>query len=167
MENKPKLKLKLTYTDKTIEIVGYVLIILVWVYVLKNYHELPEIIPTHYNGYGNPDLYGSKKNILMLPLIATILYTAITYLNNFPHTFNYSVEITAENALSQYLNATRMFRFLKIIIILIFGLIAFVTINNNCLKNNNLGTWFLPFTLVLIFIAIVYFLMKSHFSKVK
>ncbi|MFM7638826.1 MAG: DUF1648 domain-containing protein [Bacteroidota bacterium] len=156
-----KIKLELTTTDKTFEILGWVSIFAVWVLTITNYTNLPDTIPTHYNGAGQADGFGGKGNILTLPLIATVLFIGLTILNKFPHVFNYPTNITTDNALQQYTNATRMIRYLKFIIVVIFGLIALQTIRNASGQRSGLGVWFLPLTLGLIFISMTYFVIKS------
>jgi len=161
MEERPKIKLELSTADKTFEIIGWLLIISVWGLTITNYANLPETIPTHYNGAGQADGFGGKATILTLPLIATVLFGGLTILNKFPHIFNYPTNITQDNALRQYTNATRMIRYLKLIIVVIFGLIAFKTIQNANGQADGLGIWFLPMTLGLIFIPLIYFVVKS------
>jgi uncharacterized membrane protein len=162
MKERPKLKLELTQADKTVEIIGWLLISAVWGLTVTNYQSLPDIIPTHYNGAGVADGFGDKWMILTLPLIATVLFVGMTILNKFPHIFNYPTNITQDNALRQYTNATRMIRYLKLIIVVIFGLIAFKTIQNANGQADGLGIWFLPMTLGLIFIPLLYFVVKSY-----
>jgi uncharacterized membrane protein len=166
MERRPKLILKLKKTDKIIEFLGWASLIAIWVLTIINYSILPEIIPTHYNGKGIADNFGGKANILTLPLISTVLYIGMTILNNFPHLFNYPVKITAYNAIDQYKRATRLVRYLKLIIVLIFGLIAFNIIESANGEADGLGVWYLPFILGLIFIPLIYFIVKS-FKKTK
>ena len=161
MEERPRIKLELNTVDKAFEIIGWLLIISVWGFTVKNYANLPETIPTHYNGAGQADGFGGKATILTLPLIATVLFVGLTILNKFPHIFNYPINITQDNALRQYTNATRMIRYLKLIIVVIFGLIAFKTIQNANEQADGLGIWFLPMTLGLIFIPLIYFVVKS------
>ena len=161
MQERPKLKLELTQADKTVEIIGWLLIFAVWGLTVINYLSLPDIIPTHYNGAGVADGFGDKWMILTLPLVATVLFVGLTILNKFPHIFNYPTEITADNALRQYTNATRLIRYLKVIIVVIFGLIAFQTIRHANGQTEGLGLWFLPMTLGLIFIPLIYFVIKS------
>jgi len=165
MEKRPKIKLELTTADKTFEIIGWLLIVAIWVLTFTNYSNLPETIPTHYNGAGQADGFGGKATILTLPLIATILFIGLTILNKFPHVFNYPTNITHDNAFRQYTNATRLIRYLKLIIIFIFGLIAFKTIQNANGEADGLGVWFLPLTLGLIFIPLIYFVIKSFKTK--
>ncbi len=165
MEERPKIKLELTTADKSFEIVGWFLILAVWGLTITNYSNLPETISTHYNGAGQADGFGGKATILTLPLIATILFIGLTVLNKFPHVFNYPTGITQDNAFRQYTNATRLIRYLKLIIVFIFGLIAFKTIQNANGEAEGLGVWFLPLTIGLIFISLIYFVTKSFKTK--
>ena len=165
MEERPKIKLELTKADKILEIVGWLLIIVIWGFTITNYSNLPETIPTHFNGAGQTDGFGGKATILTLPLIATILFIGLTLLNKFPHVFNYPINITQDNAFKQYTNATRLIRYLKIIIVFIFGLIAFKTFQNANGEADGLGVWFLPLTMGLIFIPLIYFVSKSFKTK--
>ncbi len=161
MSERPKLKLELTTFDKILEILGWASILVIWVLTITNYTNLPDTIPIHYNGAGQADGFGGKTTILTLPLIATVLFIGLTILNKFPHIFNYPTNITPDNALRQYTNATRLIRYLKFIIVVIFGLIALKTIQNANGQEDGLGIWFLPVTLGLIFIPMIYYIVKS------
>ena len=168
MNNRPKIKPILTTTDKAIELVGWIALIGIWVLTLVNYSSLPETIPIHFNGAGKADGFGNKENILSLPIVSTILFIGMTVLNKYPYVFNYPSAITKENALQNYTNATRMIRFLKLIIVIVFGLIVFKIIDNVKGNADGLGTWFLPLILGLIFIPTAYYLMKAlRFKKNK
>ncbi|WP_026809549.1 DUF1648 domain-containing protein [Arenibacter latericius] len=161
MNTRPKIKPILTTTDKAIELVGWLALIGIWVLTLVNYSSLPETIPIHFNGAGKADGFGNKENILSLPIVSTILFIGMTVLNKYPHVFNYPSTITKENALPHYSNATRMIRFLKLIIVIVFGLIVFKIIENVKGNADGLGTWFLPLILGLIFIPTAYYLIKA------
>lgn len=160
MGERPKLKLELTKIDKIVEIMGWLLICANWALVINTYKSLPNIIPTHYNGAGLADGFGDKSMIFTLPLVATVLFVGLTILNRFPHIFNYPTDISTNNALKQYTNATRLIRYLKVIFVVIFGLISYQTIKHAKGQTEALGVWFLPLTLGLIFIPIIYFLIK-------
>lgn len=165
MEERPKIKLELTSADKTIEIFGWLLVIAVWALTITNYAILPDTIPTHYNAAGQANGIGGKATILTLPLLATVLFVGLTFLNKFPHIFNYTTKITQDNALRQYTNATRLTRYLKLVIVVIFGFIAYKTIQNAKGEADGLGVWFLPLTMGLIFIPLIYFVIKSFKTK--
>jgi uncharacterized membrane protein len=161
MNNRPKIELELTRFDKTLEILGWISVLVIWILVITNYITLPDSIPIHYNSMGVADRFGGKENILTLPIVATILFIGLTMLNQFPHLFNYPTEITEDNALRQYTYATRLLRYLKFIILVIFGAITWQTISNV----HKIGIWFLPTTVALMLIPLIYFLIKSLNSK--
>lgn len=162
MNGLPKVKVSLTRIDICVEILGWIALVGIWILIGVHYTQLPDTIPTHYNASGVADSFGNKKNILTLPIVATFLFLGVTLLNKYPHNFNYLEEITPKNALQQYTNATRMLRVLKLVIVIVFGFIAYKTIGHANGNSQGLGTWFLPFTLALIFIPIFYFLIKAN-----
>lgn len=143
------------------EALGWILLLTVWAFTVMNYNNLPDIIPVHYDLSGAADRFGSKNHILALPFIATILFVASTILNRFPHVLNYPTPITKTNALMQYTNATRMIRYLKLAIVIIFGLIVFQTIQTANGQKDGLGAWFIFLVMGLIFLPIMFFLIKS------
>jgi hypothetical protein len=63
--------------------------------------------------------------------------------------------------LNQYTNATKLVRYLKFSIVVIFGLIVLQTIRKVNGEADGLGEWFLSLTLGLIFIPMGYFIFKS------
>lgn len=161
MKERPELKIKLTIADKIFEFVGWLLVVFVWGLSLINYSNLPNSIATHYNYAGKADAFGGKASILLLPFVATVLFTGLTFINKFPHIFNYPTNITKDNALRQYTNATRLIRYLKLIIVLIFGLILYQTIRLANGQTGILGAWSLPSILGLIFLPLIYFIFRS------
>ncbi len=165
MEERPKLRLKHTTADIIIEMAGWLSILSVWGLIIVNYSNLPDTIPTHYNGAGEADGFGNKVTIMVLPLMATFLFVGLTILNKFPHIFNYPTSITHDNALRLYTNATRMISYLKLNIVLVFGLIAYKTIQNAKGEADGLGHWFLPMMLGLVFIPLTYFIITSIKKK--
>jgi uncharacterized membrane protein len=167
MNKRPRIKLQLNQTDKILEIVGWISVVGIWALPLINYFDLPEIIPIHFNGAGKADGFGNKTHIFVLPIISTLLFIGLTILNKNPHVFNYPSQITKENAVHQYTNATRMMRVLKLVIVLLFGLIVFKTIENVNGHADGLGTWFLPFTIGLFIILTIYFLIISIKDKIQ
>ena len=70
--------------------------------------SLPDTIPIHFNLKGTPDGYGKKLNLLITPLVSTVIYIGMTIINRYPHLFNYPVKINEKNAVEQYLLATAL-----------------------------------------------------------
>ncbi|MEO0312620.1 MAG: hypothetical protein RIQ89_2277 [Bacteroidota bacterium] len=116
---RPKIKLEWSKVDYFIEWLGWLMLMGLWLLVLINHPSLPEIIPTHFNFSGHIDGYGSKQLIFNMPVLATVLFVGMTWLNKFPHLFNYPVKITTENAHSQYKIGTRLIRWLKLMVVVV------------------------------------------------
>lgn len=161
MNTRPNIKLDLSATDKVFEILGFVLLLLLWVLPGAYYSCLPEIIPIHFNAAGKVDGYGSKATIFLLPAIGSALFAGLKILNRYPHIHNYAVNITPENALKQYTNSTRLVRVINTVVLLIFAIIVFEIIQTASGKSFSLGIWFLPFTLLLILAPVTFFTVKS------
>lgn len=127
MLSRPKIDVLLSKSDIITEVLGWILLFLMWCYVLFVYSKLPEIIPTHFSFSGKADAYGSKSSIFTLPILGLVIFVLLTILNRFPHIFNYPVTITEDNALQQYKMGTRVLRYLKLIIAIIFLTIIYFT----------------------------------------
>lgn len=128
--------------------------------VVYYFPRLPEIIPSHYDGAGNPDGYTGKLSIWALTGVSIFIYTLLTIINLFPYKFNFPIKITPGNALRHYTLAMRLIRYLKAILILIFFYIDLVTIRISQQSSTGLGIWFLPVSMGLVFApVIVYFIL--------
>jgi uncharacterized membrane protein len=165
---RPRITLSLSTLDKRIELLSKIFVAALWMITLFAFYHLPKIIPTHFNSKGQVDDYGNKLSILILPIIATVIYLGLTLLNKYPHLFNYATIITAENAHRQYTFATRMLRYLKLAILIIFSGIVLLTYLTSKGITNGLGGWFLPLCLLLVFVptmASIYFSAKKDKGK--
>ncbi len=163
--NRPKLKLKLSKADKILELGGWLALTYLWGTAIANFNSLPQIIPTHYDGLGKVNNYGNRGFIFMLPIIGTIIFTVMTLLNKSPHIFSYSSIITTDNAKPQYTNATRVLRYIKLLVLVMFCFIVYKTVQTATGKAAGLGIWFLPFTGLLLFLPGIFFLVQSTKKK--
>jgi len=161
METRPRIKIPLGTADKIAEAGGWCILLLLWAVVLMHYGKLPQTIPVHYNASGTADGYSSRSAILSLPVTASLLYIGMTILNRFPHIFNYLREVNAGNARVQYTQATRMIRYLKLMVAVVFlavGLYALYTAGGN---NARWGSLLLPGCLLMIFLPLLVFVLRS------
>lgn len=157
---RPRIKIQPEKPDKVLSIAGYCLLLALWAMVLVNYGHLPETIPTHFNAAGDADNYGSKVSICVLPVVASILFIALTILARYPHVFNYPVTITEENAERHYMTAVRMLNMIKTatIVLLSFTDFSIISIANG--RGEGLGAWFLLLELGLLLIPVAFFTVK-------
>jgi hypothetical protein len=151
MEARPKIDVPLTPADKAAEIFARTALAALWALTIWAIVKLPDTIPVHFNGAGAPDRYGEKGSLLLLPLVASALFAALTALSKFPHILNYPSAITPANALGQYRGATRLARALKTALVLVFLLLVVRTWQTATGQAAGLGAWFMPVTLGLLF----------------
>ena len=165
METRPKIKLTLSPLDNKLELTSKIFLVIMWGLTIYTFLKLPTTIPIHFNASGQADNYGNKMTLLILPIISTIIYFGVTQLNKYPHIFNYMTKITEENAPKQYSIATRMLRFLKLAIVVIFSLIILFTYLTTIGVTNGLGFWFLPLTYGLLLIPTIISISQSFKKK--
>jgi uncharacterized membrane protein len=158
--DRPILKLPLTPFDLSVEVLGFLVLIGFWIFTIHFYPSLPEVIPTHFGGGGEPDGFGSKETILGLPIVSTVLYVMLTVFSRFPHKMNYTVSITETNAEMQYRIMTRMIRVLKVFVLAVFWLLDYKTVQIALAWPDLLGNWFLFLLFAMIFGPLFYFLIQ-------
>lgn len=143
--------------DWALEAIALMILVGTLLSLILNFGSAPEQIPTHYNLSGTPDAFGSKNSIWILVTINVLLFTLLSWISNFPHWYNYTVEITEENAARQYTLAVRMMRVLKIVLMMIF---AYILLHS--LSGGYLGYWFLPALLLSIVSVIGIYIFKTR-----
>ena len=155
--DRPKITVPYETIDTIVELINFTLLILIWIYPIMVYSDLPDTIPTHLNAQGEPDDFGSKATVWILPAIGTFTFFLIFILNRFPHIHNYMVNITEENALKNYRFSTRIMRFVNLFCMILFGVIMYEIIRTaQGHKPMFLGTWFLIATIVVPIIGLVF-----------
>ncbi len=161
METRPKIKFTLSPFDNKLELASKVFLVAMWGLTIYTFFKLPTTIPIHFNASGQVDNYGNKSTLLILPILATIIYFGLTQLNKYPHIFNYMTKITEDNAVRQYTIATRMLRFLKLAILIIFSIVILFAYLTTIGLTNGLGVWFLPLTFGLLLIPTIISISQS------
>ena len=158
--NRPKIKIELEPIDLAIEFLSITFLILMWVYFLTNYWDLPEIIPTHFNAKGEADSFGSKSNIWFLPILNTGIYILLLIICRRPHLHNYMVNITEENAKKQYKFSSRFLRIVNFFCVILLSYIVYIFLKGAKGDESNIGIlfWVLVITIsiVLPVFALIY-----------
>lgn len=120
--------------------ISIICIISSFIYVIFAFQQLPETIPIHFNAQGEADNWGSKNTIFIMPGIAIVLFVGLYFLSKVLHFYNYTVEITEENAPRIYTEANLFMTIINLEIVLIFTL---ATID---IMGKFLGVWFVGVT---------------------
>lgn len=168
MDNEqPFIEIKKEPLDYFLEYTSLIVLIAIWGFTIYHFNKLPDIIATHFDLNGNPNGFGSKFTIWLLPVIITLVYMLIYVLNRYPHKFNYLTKITEQNAHKQYQLASRMMRVILFNITLLFGFITFKEIDGAYTKSSTLERWFIPLLLGSMLIPTFYMIIVSGSKKYK
>ena len=134
-------------------------------YTMIRYSELPEQIPIHFNLKGEADSYGSKFYIWFLPVLTILQYMLLTQIARYPHTFNYTVKITKENADRQYTIAVEMVTLLKLCIVIFFTYMTYQTVQIAMNGQGSLGFFSTFLFLGVIAIIIIRTVLQSSKTR--
>lgn len=107
-----------------VELAGAIAILVSILLIVQFWAVLPDRIPIHFGLGGLADGWGDKATIWMMPAVAAIIFGVLTAVSRYPHTFNYPVRITAENARRQYLLARSLVAWLKAEICWLFAFVV-------------------------------------------
>lgn len=160
MNERPKLTLKKTPFEVIFNSITLLLFLISLAYLLFVWRALPLEVPAHYNALGEVDRWGSKVEMIIIPFFALLMWIGMTVLEKYPHVYNY-MNLTPDNVRSQYINARLMMNVIKNIIVLLFVYLTWSNIQVALGNHDSLSSWFMPIFLVLLFIPMGYFIIRS------
>lgn len=149
------MKIKNNLADNIMEVICLILMVGIVLYLILVWNKLPDKIPAHYDWAGNVDRWGSKGELLILPIMTWIMYGFISVVELFPKAWNTGVKVTEENQARVYRVLKYMIKSLKLIVVLDF---SYMTINS--ILGKSLPGWFLPVFLGLTFGDLIFWLVK-------
>ncbi|WP_077617425.1 DUF1648 domain-containing protein [Bacillus sinesaloumensis] len=166
MSNNPVLKLPTTSSERILAILSVLFILGSYTFILVNWSEIPDRVPTHFNIVGEADSWGGKASVFILPIVSTFLFKTLFILSKFPHVHNYPVKVTPENAEGIY-KASR-----KMLITMNFFMTFFLAIGtwemiNVAQGKAGLGIWYMIGFFVSIFGTMGYYMYKMFRMRKK
>lgn len=155
MDTRPKLQFQRTLVHTLLDAAGIAALILTVVLVAASWRGLPDRVPHHFDFSGQPDVWGGKWVLLLLPAFSLVLYVFLGFIRAMPHRFNYLWPITEQNAERQYRIAMSMLTLLRLEVVLLFGYLNWVMIQ--CARGGvaSLGSLFAPIIVVVLLVTIV------------
>jgi uncharacterized membrane protein len=158
---KPTLPIKLTTTDRVIEGVSVILLLVGVVYGSLSYSSLPQTIPTHFGISGQPDGFGNKYNLLVVMGANVLVFGLMSLVHKYPALINYPFHLTPENEERHFKNAFRMISVLKLFLPILFGEIIYSTVQTAQGNQTGLGIGMLVAVIGLTF-SLGYFMYKGY-----
>ena len=144
MSSRPALTLPYTPLELVLEVIAGTGLVFAVGLVVFTYGSLPDTIPTHFGVGGNPDGWGPRWMVFLLPAVELTLYLTLTFMARIPHRLNYPWKITDANAPRQYRLARVFLGVMKLEIVLFFGYVKFAAIRVALGNASGLEPVFLP-----------------------
>jgi uncharacterized membrane protein len=142
------MKLTLDKTDKIWEAISILLILINFLMIAITLPALPETVPIHFDGSGQPNGWGNKQWLWLAVVLELPIYALLTLISLRP--WIYKFRMTEKNPDEQYRLTSRMARTVKA-----FVLLAFTALTILMLKTAQ-GQWNSKIPLlVLIFFGLI------------
>lgn len=155
------MKVRYSKFQSAMEVLGLFLIIGLIGFVTVRWNQLPNQIPLHYNALGQPDSWASKGNIIIVPVITTLLYVMFSVISLYPQTWSVPVKANDENGPIVYRTTRSLLVMIKLEILAFFSYITY-----KMAMAQALAVSFLPVMLIVILGTVVFFTIRiSRLSK--
>ena len=116
--------MKATLSDHIKNGLGCLMLAGVWIYVLVRWSSLPEKLPGHYNFAGEIDRWGSRGELLSVPVVMLVLCILLSVVERFPNIWNTGVEVTEQNRERVYTLIRHLLTSSKLLMVAIFSCIT-------------------------------------------
>ncbi|MFN4081501.1 MAG: DUF1648 domain-containing protein, partial [Saprospiraceae bacterium] len=136
-------------------------LVVLWGLPMLYFAQMPDRIPVHFDGGGNPDRWGSRNELWVIPAIGLGMCALFSAMSRYPHHFSYLVKITEENAAYQYRLSVRMLRFVKISVLLIMVYASWSIIQATMADNAKLPGFFMPIVVVVSSAPMLWYFWRS------
>jgi uncharacterized membrane protein len=127
--------------------------------VAAHWTALPAQVPRHFGISGNPDGWGDRNGMLLLPLTAIGLYILITVTSRYQRLINVPMTIDRDAPEVQRLLRSMSIT-LKMVVLFVIAYIEWTTVNTALGRSTGLGRLFLPISLIALFIPLGLYLRK-------
>lgn len=145
-------RLKFTKSQIAIEIIIILVLVGMYAYLFLNWNSLPDKIPGHYNAAGEVNRWGSKSELIALPIITTVLYLLLSVILLFPSSWSLPGKVTECNSSIIYNNVRYLLLFMKLEVT---GMFAYILYNS--MEARNLPGSYLPVVLIMILGTMIFF----------
>jgi len=156
---KSNAKIQLSTTYKFIEIAGWVLLVILWMFSVATRSVSHPIVPS-YNDYGRA-VNDSAISAFIIPAICTVLFIGMTFINRYSHLFTFPGVVTTETERKQYGLAAGLIRVLKLFMVIVYMLIVLFDYLISLNRMKGISLWFMPTVLISLCLLIVFYILKA------
>ena len=128
--NIKEVKVYRTLEGNIFEMVFAIVAIIVWGLIIWMVHQAPEIVPTHFDGQGRPNAYGSPTGIIFPCIVITIAAVCMMVIAYYPHHINMPFKITNIRQVELAIRMTRITGLMLLVLTLVIGWTSLGSINH-------------------------------------
>ncbi len=132
--------------DKIAVALSLLILLAATIFVVINWGDLPEQIPSHYNFKGEVDGYGGKGILVFTLVMGWVMVLTFSILGMFPALWNTGVERTPANAAAVNRIIRDMMSVMQISLAAMFSYMSVMPA-----LGETMGSWFMPVFLITIF----------------
>jgi hypothetical protein len=158
--NKPKLNIPKSALQRVFDIITLIVFAAGIIHLFTVWGQLSDQVPAHYNAAGEVNRWGSKWELILLPIIAAFLAIFMTFLEKHPEWHNY-MNLNENNIEFQYKNSILLLNVIKNECVLLFVFVDYNIVQVALGKAESLGILFLPIFLVILFGSMLFFIVRS------
>ena len=142
--------------QKALNLFSILALVLAFLYPLLKWDQIPDTIITHWGFSGQPDGWGPKGTIWIIPAVSLLLYLPLTILERFPSVWNVPVRTTQRDQKWVYQNIKTMLILMKFLMTAEFAVITYHSV-----QEKNLSTLHTVLFLVFLFGSMIFFIIRS------
>ncbi|HQB22239.1 MAG TPA: DUF1648 domain-containing protein [Bacteroidales bacterium] len=163
--SRPKIYIKKTRLDYFFEGISIISLALTFIIIAYYWGKYPNSVAIHYNALGQADSFGHRWLLLILPLTALLTYIGMTYLNKFPHVFNFPVEVSERNAELLYKTGKRTISFMKMIVCLLILYINISQVSSMIFNRSGINIFIILFFILCLIVAPIFAAFKMSKAR--
>lgn len=151
MWSEHKLELPITTLERVANLIGIFALTAMVAMIIFQWSSLPDSVPAHFGANGEVDRWGSKWELLILPVLGIVLHLFMQMVEVRPHVHNYPARLNDANREAFYYHSRKMLNLVKNICTLLFAYTAWRVLLIAKGEATDLGMIPFSFLLILLF----------------
>jgi len=148
---RPILHLPKTKFEKIVNSIGLFIYGATILFLIVNWGNIPDKVPGHFNAAGEVDRWGSKYELITLPIIALLLFVIMSLVEKIPHLHNYPDRLNESNVVQFYTHSRKLLNLVKNILLVMFSSLSIQIVRVAQGAIDDIGIALMPIFLIVIF----------------
>lgn len=126
------MKIKKNKYDIVVNFLSLLCLVGTVIFLIISWETIPAEIPGHYNGAGEVDKITDKNSLIVLLVVEWIMFIGLSVVEKFPQIWNTGIQATEQNTEKVYRILKTMIGTIKLLFVLVF---SYLTIHSTTGEN--------------------------------